>query len=106
MKYYLENKTFGFDPDVCLFDSFEEALHALYECVNIDSAEENERVLRIVKWYNGKSEFAENWAITEVFDWNTKHFGLETDIIIKRNHKMAVAIEWNGGEVLAEYHFA
>lgn len=106
MKYYLENKTFGFSPDACLFNSFEEALDALYECVRIDSQEENERCLRITHWYNGKSEFSEHWTITEVFDWDSRQFGMETNVIIERSHGSVFAIDGTFGEVFAEYHFA
>ena len=105
MKYCLENKTFGFSPDVCLFDSFDEALNALYEVTEIADPKENERIINAVCLYEGCSEFDEIWAITEVRDWDLRNFGMETHIVIQRIPGGVIAIEEESGDTLVEYNF-
>ena len=99
MKYYLENRTFGFSPDVCLFDSFDEAFVHLQEIEELHNREKNDRILDFVKEFRNSDEFNEEWAITEVFDWDAKRFGLSDLFSVCRNRNSVAIIEHDFGEI-------
>lgn len=66
--FYLENTTFGFNPNKFLYDSFEEAFEELKEIADLHNRQENDRILDVAKEFCGSNEFNEEWNIAEVFD--------------------------------------